>query len=337
LRVIIVGGIFGRPTEFRTAISKTPETNLLEGLLDRGIAARGVPHTWLPGWSRADIVHLHHLAKGVLAYTCARPLLAKRLVFTRHGLEGDLSAARRSVLAAVHRRADAVIALSEFEAKVLDGQVRGRLEVIPNGIDGEFRGTRGDPPQRTDRRRLLYVGQLIPLKNLDLLLYALADVRRSVDIELRLVYHNAWLEPELRELSEQLGLADRVTFMGRCGPKQLLAEYAMADALVLPSANEALPSVVTEALMAGRPVVASAVGGIPEQVADAGILVPPGDTGALAAALRALVADYDRYAEAATARSRQVVEEYSVHRMIDRHVRLYEELLGSRDGQRSSS
>jgi glycosyltransferase involved in cell wall biosynthesis len=168
-------------------------------------------------------------------------------------------------------------------------------------------GERGRHPERSGRWRLFYVGQLIPLKNPDLLLHALAEVRTSVDIELRLVYHNARLEADLRQLSERLGLTGRVTFVGGCGPEEVLAKCAMADALVLPSATEALPSVVTEALMAARPVLTSAVDGVPEQVA-----------------------------EATTVRSRQVVEEFSANRMVDRHVELYEGLLRSRRGRRAS-
>ena len=337
MRVVIVGGIFGQSLEYRASISKTPEINLLEGLLDRGINARGVPHTWLPDRSRADIVHVHHLAKGVLAYTMARQLLAERMVFTRHGLEDDLSVARRSALRMALQRADAVVALSQSEARILRRQVKGRLEIIPNGISrpSPSEGL-AEPAQHVDAWRLLYVGQLIPLKNLDMLLKAVAAVRLTMNLELRLVYHHGPLEADLRQLAEQLGIADAVTFVGRCGPADVFQEYARAHALVLPSATEALPSVVTEALFSARPVVASAVGGIPEQVGDAGILVPPNDVAALEAALRTLLRDYHAYREAAAARSRQVVEEYGVQRMVDRHVRLYEELLESRNGRRRS-
>ena len=121
--------------------------------------------------------------------------------------------------------------------------------------------------------------------------------------------------------------------MGQCGPEEVFEEYASAHALVLPSATEASPSVVTEALMSARPVVASAVGGIPEQVGDAGILVPANAVAALGEAIRTLVMHYQTPLHAATVRSRQVVEESSVHRMVDRHLKLYEELLGSRDGK----
>jgi glycosyltransferase involved in cell wall biosynthesis len=85
--------------------------------------------------------------------------------------------------------------------------------------------------------------------------------------------------------------------------------------------------------MCARPVVASAVGGIPEQVGDAGVLVPANDVAALGEAIRTLVMHYQTDLHAATVRSRQVVEESSVHRMVDRHLKLYEKLLGSRDGQ----
>jgi glycosyltransferase involved in cell wall biosynthesis len=336
VKVVIIGGIFGRPPEYAADISKTPEVNLLEGLSDRGIDVRGVPHRWLPKHSKADIVHVHHLAKGTVAYTMTQPLLAKRMVFTRHGLYGELSPARQRVLQATFRRADAVIALSEYEAGILRPQVKGRLEVIPNGIRGCIISSRlASPYQHPGRLRLLYVGQLIPLKRLDVLLRALATVRQTIDVELRLVYHNDALEAGLHHLADELDMAERVTFVGRRGPREVFAEYARAHALVLPSAVEALPSVVTESLLSARPVVASAVGGIPEQVGDAGILVPANDVAALGAALQTLAMNYGTYLEAATARSKRVAEEYSVNRMVDRHVALYESLLRSRDRHRS--
>ena len=97
---------------------------------------------------------------------------------------------------------------------------------------------------------------------------------------------------QLQTLAQQLSIDDIVTFVGRRDAAGMLEEYRLADALVLPSLAESLPSVITESLLAHKPVVASADAGIPEQVQDAGVLVPPGDDAALASAILRLTSDY---------------------------------------------
>jgi glycosyltransferase involved in cell wall biosynthesis len=136
---------------------------------------------------------------------------------------------------------------------------------------------------------------------------------------------------QLQTLAEQLSIDDIVTFVGSRDAAGMIEEYRLADMLILPSLTESLPSVVTESLLAHKPVVASAVGGIPEQVQDAGVLVPPGDDAALASAILRLTSDYGGYVAKTQARAREVKQEYSVETMIDRHLELYESLLQGRN------
>ena len=138
-----------------------------------------------------------------------------------------------------------------------------------------------ETPRPDEPWRLLFVGQLIPLKNVDMLLRSVAALRDELVLDVRLVYHNAELEPRLRDLAAHLGLEEHVRFVGKLSRQALAKEYDRAHMLVLPSSSEALPSVVSEALGAGRPVVASAVGGIPGQVGAAGVLVAPQQEAAL--------------------------------------------------------
>jgi glycosyltransferase involved in cell wall biosynthesis len=86
--------------------------------------------------------------------------------------------------------------------------------------------------------------------------------------------------------------------------------------------------VVTEALLTGLPVLASAVGGVPGQIGDAGMLITPNGGESLVPAITAVVADYDTYARRAVTRSDAVATEYSVDQMISRHVDLYRGLRG---------
>src|SRR5205085_7537915 len=122
-----------------------------------------------------------------------------------------------------------------------------------------------------------------------------AELRRRWDVRLRLVYHNAHLEAELRGQARDLQIADALEWAGILGPAELAIAYGAADALVLPSFADCLPSVVTEALLCGTPVVAGAVCGVPEQVGPYGRVVPPGDVPALAEAMESVLRDRARF------------------------------------------
>jgi glycosyltransferase involved in cell wall biosynthesis len=273
-----------------------------------------------------DVVHVHHLATGAVAAAAARN--APRLAFTPHWLR-QASALRRAAMRYVVARADALVALSETEARwqrEAFAGIESRQHVIPNGIeDGVFAHVPPAPPAPGEPWRLLFVGQLVPFKGVDRLLEALAQVTQPVALDL--VYHVDSEEPALHREVDRLGL-ERVRFLGAREPRELAALYAGAHALALPSVSgEALPSVITEALFTGRPVLATDVGAVREQVAGFGRVVPPGDAGALAAGLRDLLAGYDELASASAAASRAAVARYSVAAMVDAHEHMYERLL----------
>jgi teichuronic acid biosynthesis glycosyltransferase TuaC len=206
---------------------------------------------------------------------------------TLHGDDAFKVLPRRDAIGGAVRRAvteaQAVICVSSAMADA----VRAVLPsvdplVIPNGYDdGLFR--------LSERRRdlgLLFVGNLVPVKNLAALLRAYARRRDLLSAPLTLAGDGP-LRPSLESLAAELGIADRVHFVGVQSRAEVAALMARAVALVLPSLSEGWGVVVAEALACGTPVVASRVGGIPEIVGsdDGGILVAPGDEDALAAGL----------------------------------------------------
>jgi glycosyltransferase involved in cell wall biosynthesis len=139
------------------------------------------------------------------------------------------------------------------------------------------------------RPALGFAGRLTAQKALPGLLAALAEVP---DADLVLLGDG----PERDTLEEQaraLGLPERVRFLGGGDREAVLRLFRAVDVAVLPSAWENFPHTVVEALAVGTPVVATAVGGVPEVVVDGenGLLVPPGDVAALAAALRTITTD----------------------------------------------
>jgi glycosyltransferase involved in cell wall biosynthesis len=338
VKVLIVGGVFGRDEEYRRSINPTPEMTLVAGLRRRGIEAVSAPHTWIHSVREFDLVHVHHLAKSVPGLAVIGLFGRTPVVFTRHNEEAWLPARKAAALWLVNHGATAFVALSQQEAERLRHQVRRSVVVIRNGIAAP-----PQPPCREPREvgpwRLLYAGQLIPRKGIDVLFRAIGTVRPHAAVSLRLVYHHGEQLEYLRTLARRLEITDSVTFVGGRDPSGMTEEYRRADALVLPSlaGAESLPSVITEALLTGLPVVASADAGIPEQVGNGGILVPPGDDAALATAIRSLISDYPHYLAQSGLRSAQIRREYSVDNMIDGHLGLYEQVLAARRGRHARS
>jgi glycosyltransferase involved in cell wall biosynthesis len=245
---------------------------------------------------------------------------------------------RRAAARYVFARADALVALSETEARwqrETYQAVPARQEVIPNGIDESiFRFRESRLPAPGEPWRLLYVGQLRRFKRVDVLLRALSLLDRSLAVELDLAYQVDTEEAALRQDVERLGLRG-VRFLGRRTPSELARLYTDAHMFVLPSTGEALPSVVSESMFVGRPVVATDVGAVREQVADFGEVVAPRDPAALAGAITRVLRDYDRYAREAPTVAERTRARYSITSMIDAHERLYERLAEGTRPERS--
>jgi glycosyltransferase involved in cell wall biosynthesis len=208
------------------------------------------------------------------------------------------------------RRAARVVSVSEALGDEVArlGVPRERIVVAHNGVDGEVFALRDRGEARAalgiprDRALVGYVGNLVPEKGPDMLVEAMAALvkRRTAPVGLAILGAGV-VEPALRRRVGELGIADRVSFLGRRTHDEVPRWISALDVLCLPSRREGCPNVVLEALASGRPVVASSVGGVPELLCrDNGILVPPDRSDALADALhRAL----DRSWDAATLRA----------------------------------
>ena len=170
-----------------------------------------------------------------------------------------------------------------------------RITVQHNGVDGQRFVVR----DRVAARRQLgiaehgphicFVGNLVAEKGPDVLIEAFGGSDRGAlkDARVTFVGDGSLREPLIARATA-LGISDRVSFVGRRPPDEVALRISAADVLCLSSRREGCPNVVLEALASGRPVVATAVGGVPELVTDAnGLMVPPDDPLALAAALAA--------------------------------------------------
>ena len=147
-------------------------------------------------------------------------------------------------------------------------------------------------PQQSRPSLVLFLGRMEPGKGVYDLLEAVAALRAAVP-DVRLVCAGDGDRIAVARYAERLGIADAVKFTGWVGPSGKRALFEAAAVFALPSYEEALPISLLEAMAAGVPVVASAVGGIPEVVADgvSGYLVAPGDKASLERSLRRLLLD----------------------------------------------
>jgi glycosyltransferase involved in cell wall biosynthesis len=178
----------------------------------------------------------------------------------------------------------------------------------------------------------LIVGHLSEVKGYSTFLRAAASVARSVPSTAFVALggestdHGALQRYE--QLARELGIADRVHFLGR--RDDVAPIVRSCDVMVLPSRDEGLPLAILEALGCGRPVIATPVGGVPEAVTDeVGILVRPDDPEALAAALTSLFLDPARHAAMSSAARQRAETQFSVARFHDAIHRLYDSLVAA--------
>jgi glycosyltransferase involved in cell wall biosynthesis len=137
--------------------------------------------------------------------------------------------------------------------------------------------------------------------------------------------------PGLEILARELGLNDRVIFLGH--QRDVIDLLASCDAFVLPSLYEGFPLSILEAMAAGKPVIASAIAGNDEVITDGqtGLLVPPADPIALAHAIATLLSDQALAQRLALAGRARIYREFSLSAMVQRVTRIYEEALHSRE------
>jgi glycosyltransferase involved in cell wall biosynthesis len=179
----------------------------------------------------------------------------------------------------------------------------------------------------TDRAIVLVTARLDKQKGHHYLLQAASLVPTAVFVLVGDGPERASLEAQARAL----GLSDRVTFLGyRNDVGDLLTT---CDLFVLPSLFEGLPLSVLEAMAAGKPVVATAIGGTDEAIVQgySGLLVPPGDPVTLAAAIRTVLSDPKLARRLAAAGKARVHEHFSADAMIQKVTHIYEEILSSHE------
>lgn len=336
MNICLIGGIYGQRGTASGYLKITPETTLECGLRRAGHQVTTLSHYAATDFGRFDVVHVHHLSYG--ATRLASDPSRAPFVFTVHDASpmsgARLPVSRALALRYVLSRADRIVSLSRAEQEFQKAAYRiapGRLATIPNGIDADLFPLRrsNDEGRGGAPWRLLFVGQLIPLKGCDLIIRAIARLLPK-NVELTLAYQTADLESELKALASENGLAGRVHFAGRQDPAALAKLYQQSDLLVLASETEALPSVITEAMLSGLPFVSTNVGGIAEQSAGFGHLLAERTCEALSTGIGYVLDHYGEFSQTAAAMSSHARRSYSIDSMVSLHEELYRSVLGER-------
>jgi glycosyltransferase involved in cell wall biosynthesis len=289
-----------------------------------------------------DLIHCHSTKAGLIGRLGATRGFGRRL-YTPHGFftmdptRGSL--ARRAVTlveAVLAKHCDGVIAVSgvEYEHAINLGISRSKLYLIPNGVANDGNGP--SHRDRIDLRRswgvrddelcIGFVGRFVPVKSPETMLQSFATLAGRVDIPVRLVMvGDGPLSPKLRRLATHLGVESRICWLGERDGKLLMNAF---DIFALTSDSEAAGLVVLEAIARGLPIVATSVGLIPQAVHPGvnGFVAPVRGVSEIAAGLEALVRDpalRDRMGRA----SRAVSKNFSLDRMVDQTVALYDQIV----------
>jgi glycosyltransferase involved in cell wall biosynthesis len=280
----------------------------------------------------ADVVHAQDRRSGL--WTRVWPRRRRQIrVYTVHGVPDPYlpppvgsprpglrdRAAYRGLDSLLARRSDAIVSPSRFLADQLVGRLgypADRISVIPNGVEPL------PPTQAGDLVGTISV--LEPVKGLDSFVRAAATIREQRPHTRFAIFGDGTSRSSLESLARSLGLGDALAFPGH---------VPIADALeslgvyVLCSWLENCPMSLLEAMAAGRPALATRVGGVPEIAGDAVPLVPPGDPAAISREVLALLSSPERAEDAGRRGRERVLARFTAERNATEMLELYERLL----------
>jgi len=293
-----------------------------------------------------DLLHAH------IPY-CLAGAVIKRIskipyVFTIHGTglphdEISFYEKCRATLANLILRfgtmgSDAIITVSNYTKILVKKYFNAESAVMPNGVnsqlfnpDIDFEGIEEKYNLNADRY-ILYVGRLVPLKGLDYLLQAAANLVRQFDVQFLIVGSGPEKE-NLSHLAKRFGLSGCIKMLGKVTQEELLKLYSLSSAFVLPHPKEFFGVVLLEAMSCAKPVIGVDAGGVPEIIKDKenGLLVKPQDPTSLTYAIR-FILENQKKARSMGEKGREIVEKEYDWRVVARRISLiYNKVLDNRD------
>ncbi len=269
------------------------------------------------------IINLHFLGAPAPFLLIAGLFYKFRFVVSLHG--DDVEGLSRGtwfdnfIFRVTLRRADAVTACSAYLlnlAQSVEPRIEGKSRVIYNGVDFQsYPAT-----SLSQEIEILGVGRMVKKKGFDVLLRAVEKMRDSPPIRLNLL-GDGEERPQLESLARELGIDKFVTWHGAASVAEVRDAMATCRVVVIPSRLEPFGIVALEAMAAGKPIIASRTGGLPEILENAdALLIEPDDADALADALTSLLSRLKREPHYGS-RNRTLVRRFSVRQMTESYRR----------------
>ena len=286
---------------------------------------------------RITLAHSHEFSMAVYGAWASWRAVVPHVITMHGGRYYSAKLRRRLAMRAAIAASAGVVAVSEPLADAISHDLalrRSRITVLPNGVhytEPERITLRSELQLTADDRLIVAVGNLYPVKGHVHAIDALALlVKRHPSLHLA-ISGRGQLEGALLARARELGLGRRVHLLGL--RSDIPAVLAAADVFVMPSLSEGLPLALLEAMFAGCPIVATDVGQVRSALADgdAGVLVEPGDSAALATALERLLSAPAEARRLGMLAASRAASEYSLSRMVQRYLGVYATALGPRD------
>lgn len=284
------------------------------------------------------LIHAHEFSAIAYGWIISR-ITRIPFIGTIHGKNYFWEKARRRVMYRIIARTGTLVAVSEDLKRFVAEKVgipAGLIRVIYNGVtpgppvsDAEVERCRSELGVQADDRVFGTVGSLYPVKGHRFLLDAMSIVLERFPNTVLLIAGRGELEVPLKDQAKSLGIEGKVRFLGmRQDIPRLLA---LMDVFVLPSLSEGLSMALLEAMAAGKPVVATRVGGNPELVEDGktGMLVTAEDAKELAASLMRMLEEPTTMHVFGQTGAVRVQRQFSTHRMSNQYADLYSASLSS--------
>jgi len=306
-----------------------------------------------------DVLHAHFTLPGGLIGAITRKITSKPLVVTVHGY--DITCIRnigyglicnpflRNIVKKTLKSVDKVIAVSKSVKKmIIQLRIRdSKIKVIYNGIDLKRFCQSREILERsnilkykknwTNKRILLNVGSLVPVKGQKYLIEAMRDVIKEFPNSMLLICGDGPLKKPLHELVKRFDLQDYVKFMGEIRREDMPLYYAIADVFLLSSLIEGQSISLLEAMAFSKPIIASEVGGIPEIITTGrtGLLIEKQSPKKLAQAICMVLRD-KKFAELMGRNARELIKNFSLDIQAKQVLSIYEDVKGAYSGLEAS-
>ena len=282
-----------------------------------------------------DLLHVHYSLPHATAAQLAREVTGKPYVTTLHGsdvtiLGNDPAYERVNTMSVV--ASDAITAVSQFMADEAHNGlgIEKEIHVIPNFVDH----TKYQPApcelieaREEEAITLIHVSNFRPVKRVEDIVYSMCVLTKKVPNARLILVGDGPDRRRVEKLVDKLGLKKNIRMMGfRSDVPEILR---CADALVMASETESAPLTILEAMSSGLPIVATEVGGIPEQVEEGvnGFLVPVKRPDAIAEAVLKLNADINLQMKMGENSRKTVLEKYTVDKVLDQYMKVYKSVI----------